>query len=313
LIPALGRLRRLLLGISPRETSFSRRGFQAGDPARREHLEQIGQTFVHGYHAALSDPRPDALGDALDAVSMETRGFAFEGAAMALSLLDHLAPWRRNRWHAFLTGPGSPHAYMVHVGRGWALARLRRPVARALERLDPVLGWLVVDGYGFHEGYFHWPRWVQERAEPARLTGYARRVFDQGLGRSLWFVDGADVTRIPRTIDAFPAARHADLWSGVGLACAYAGGVARDELAALRPAAGAFHPDLAQGVAFAAKARERAGNLAPHTELACEVLCNSSAAEAAALSDATFADLPRDGSEPAYEVWRRRIRTRFGG
>ena len=50
---------------------------------------------------------------------------------------------------------------MMHVGLGWALARLRRSVTPYLAQLDPLLGWLAVDGYGFHEGYFDWPRYVE--------------------------------------------------------------------------------------------------------------------------------------------------------
>ena len=119
---------------------------------------------------------------------------------------------------------------MVHVGAGWALAQLRLRVDRALARLDPLLGWLAVNGYGFHHGYFHGPRrWIASESRVGS-TGYARRVFDQGLGRSLWFVEGAEVARIAATIARFPASRHADLWSGVGLACAYAGGVAAEAI-----------------------------------------------------------------------------------
>jgi hypothetical protein len=71
-------------------------------------------------------------------------------------------------------------------------------------------------------------------------------------------------------------------------------------------------PELAQGVAFAAKARERAGNPAAHTELAAQAICGLSAAEAAAVTDAAFQDLPADRpGEPAFEVWRRRIQDQF--
>ena len=37
-----------------------------------------------------------------------------------------------------------------------------------------------------------------------------RHVFDQGLGRSLWFVEGADVSKIRATVRGFPAARRAE-------------------------------------------------------------------------------------------------------
>jgi enediyne biosynthesis protein E3 len=306
---------RRLFGLSLDEVTFSRRGFHEGAAMARHRLEQSGHTFLQGYHAALEKDDLKTLTIRLSSMDLEFRGFAFEGAAMALALLDSLTPWKKNRWQAFVRGPGAAHMYMVHVGVGWAIARLpwlRRQVKRPLAKLDPLLRWLAVDGYGFHEGYFHWPRYVRDQVISDRLTGYARRAFDQGLGRGLWFVEGADVERISVTIATFNSTRHADLWSGVGLACAYAGGVDRAAMETLRSAALPYLPQLAQGAAFAAKARERAGNPAPHTELACQVLCGLPSDAAARLTDEALENLPPDSAEPAYEVWRRRIRTQFG-
>ena len=127
-----------------------------------------------------------------------------------------------------------------------------------------------------------------------------------------WVVAGTGVERIAATIGAFPEERHADLWSGVGLACAYAGGATRSSIGKLRKLAGARSSELALGAAFAAKTRQRAGNPAPHTETAAAVLCGMTAAAAAAITDECLEDLGPRGSEPAYEVWRARIRERFG-
>src|SRR5262249_28067850 len=135
--------------------------------------------------------------------------------------------------------------------------------------------------------------------------------FDQGLGRSLWFVEGADVTKIPETVRTFDSARWADLWSGIGLAAAYVGGAEADALGAMRAAAGPYEPALAQGAAFAAKARQRAGTPAAHTDLACQILCGLSANEAADVTDDALEDLSEAGPLPAYEVWRRRVQCRF--
>jgi hypothetical protein len=236
------------------------------------------------------------------------RGFAFEGAAMALALRDRLAPWRASRFASFLAGPGAPHGYMLRVGAGWALARLRRPPLGAPSGDDPLLGWLVADGYGFHEAYFRTQSVVMRHRVPRRVSGYARRVFDQGVGRALWFVNGADPSLIAEAVASFPAPRHPDVWSGIGLACAYAGGVGRAEIAAIRRAAGQLAPELAQGAAFAAAARTHAGNMAPHTELACRVLTGRSAIQAAGIVDRARIGLPPGFHEPAYETWRRRIR-----
>jgi hypothetical protein len=230
---------------------------------------------------------------------------------MALAMLDILTPWRRTRVRQFLAEAGASHVYMVHVGVGWALARLRRNVARWIARFDPLLRWLIVDGCGFHETFFDWRRYVERQETPTQLTGYSRRMFDVGLGRCLWFVMGADVGRIAETIAAFTEPRRADIWSGVGLASVYAGGVGREELETLRRSAGPYLPQAAQGAAFAAKARQRAGNIVPHTELACRVWCRMSADEAAAVTDQALEGLRFDQTEPAFEVWRRRVQARM--
>ena len=301
-----------LFDISPQETSFARRGFRGDNPAARARLEQVGAAFVLGYRAALTDAQPDSLAPILDGADLVFRGFAYEGAAMALALRDWFTPWKRERVTNLLRGAGDAHTYMVHVGAGWVLARVPGRVNSVLARFDPLLRWLLIDGYGFHEGFFHWPKYLSAgRPAPARLQGYARRVFDQGLGRCLWFIDGTDVTLIPRTIAALAPERHADLWSGVGLAAVYAGEVTAAELESLRAAAGSFQPQLAQGAAFAAKARQRADNSTLYQDLACGVLCGVSAREAAHITDAALENLPANDVEPAYEIWRQRIQKEF--
>jgi len=323
----MGTLSKRVLGIEPRETTFARRGFRCDSPAVRVRLEEVGTSFVRGYHLALEIDDCKALAAQIVAeVEPDCIGFGFEGAAMALTLLDTLVPWRRGRLQRLLDGPGGAHVYIVHVGAGWALARLPVPVGRFLARLDPLLGWLALDGYGFHQGFFHWRRAVARQEVPRRLHGYARRVFDQGLGRSLWFVDAAEPGRIAAEISAFPEARRADLWSGVGLACGYAGGIGRAAIAELRLLAGRCRPELAQGVAFAAKARLVAGNPTPDTALACTEVCDMSVEQAAAVTDRA---LPRGGEGwpgspvmaahapplapevPAFELWRQRIQRSF--
>jgi hypothetical protein len=305
-----GQLRKHVLGIAPIEAAFRRRGFFDGDAGIRSRLEQVGSEFLRGYHGALEVGQPERFGSLLNSGPAEFRGFAFEGAAMGLALLDFLTPWDRDRVRRFLAGPGEAHAYMVHVGVGWVLARVRRKITAPPGYLDPLFGWLAVDGFGFHEGYFSASRYVYAQ-KPPRASGYACRVFDQGLGRSIWFVDCGDVHRIPNTIAAFRTSRQADLWSGVGLACAYAGGADSAALVSLRDAAGSMLPHLSQGVAFAAKARLRAGNPSRLTDLAAEVVCGISAAAAAEITELALADCLVAGSEPAYEVWRQGIRSRL--
>ena len=293
-----------LLSIDPREVEFARRGFSCALPAVQARLENVGRVFLLGYSAALAHKDQDRLAKLLNHVEPEDRGFAYEGAAMALTLLDAL--WlRRNAFLQFAEGAGKRHIFMLHVGAGWAYARvpwLRRRVEKVFKKLDPVLRWLVIDGYGFHQGYFHSGTQIEAK-NFLRLSPDARHVFYQGLGRSLWFANGADARRIARAIFAFPKVYHGDAWSGVGLACAYAGGVSPDATMAMRRLAGIHAAALAQGAAFAAKARELAGNPARHTELTCAKLCGIDAAEAAALCDQALFHLAGRNSSP-YQAWR---------
>ena len=277
----------------------------------RAKLEHIGETFLRGYRAALAGSEIGALALHLDNIDAEFRGFAYEGAAMALDLLDQLTPWKRSSWTSeFLAGPAEPHTFMVIVGIGWSIARLHLGLDRRLSNLDPLLRWLAIDGWGFHEGYFHWPRYAGGKVHPRRLKGYARRAFDQGLGRSMWFIGGADPEAILDLLDRFPDSRRGDLWSGVGLACTYTGSADSGELMRLRQVSGAWWPHLAQGAVFAAKARQRAGNFTESADEACRLLAGLPAIEAAALSDLMVRGAA-DGAEPAYEVWRTRIQMRL--
>ena len=299
-----------LLSIDIREVTFARRGFSSTRPEIRDRLEHVGSVFLVGYHAALQLDAPEALRERLERVELEYRGFAYEGAAMALTLCDAVLP-RSTRFQEFMEGEGKRHIYMLHVGAGWACARvpwLRRRMERFIRRFDPVLRWLVLDGYGFHQGYFHFKAPVDSAVN--RLSMDARHVFYQGLGRSLWFVHGCDFHKISKTISSFPAIYQGDAWSGIGLACAYAGGTSSGEMKEAVSLAGRFNFALAQGAAFAAKARQLAGNEAAHTEEACAVFVRMSTDEAATLTDTALAQINRNSSSP-YQQWREQVQNHF--
>ena len=271
-------------------------------------LENIGRVFLRGYHCALAGKHPAGQ---LEQVELEHRGFAYEGAAMALALRDELSFGAR-ALPRFISGDGQRHLYMLHVGAGWAYARLpwRRRLEAVLTRFHPVLRWLIIDGYGFHQGYFHAREQGRIAGSMEPLSVDARHVFHQGLGRSLWFSRGADAQAIARSIASLPALYGEDAWSGVGLACAYAGGVLVETIATLRRLAGEHAAAMAQGAAFAAKARQLASNPAAHTETACAVLCGMPAQAAAALCDLKFQQIDLLHSCP-YQHWRKLVQSVF--
>ena len=297
-----------MFGLAEREIDFSYRGFLIKDEQKRKHLENSGGKFVDGFNIALASNSVDELGQTLrETIDPAFQGFAHEGAAMALWILDWVTPWNRNRFQTFLAGPGEPHYYMSVIGAGWAMGRLPGNFDRRREAVDPFFGWLAADGYGFHEGFFKPEASFIRHETPKKLNPYSYQAFDQGLGRSMWFYCCADVDQIVKTLRAFPKERHASLWAGIGLACTYAGGLSESEIEHLKTEAGDLAEHMAQGCAFACKARFRAGNPVPHNELASRVLCGINAIEAAEITDKALGDWPENAGN-RFELWRSRIR-----
>jgi enediyne biosynthesis protein E3 len=314
---AWDRLRRRILTPDVSQTTMAVRGFHVKNPVAADRLETVGRSFLEGYAAAAEAPRPAAAEPALQEVPTAYRGFAYEGAAMALAMRDGLPGGGRRHVEQFLTGEADRHIYMVYVGVGWAMARLPRMRWNTLYAQDRLLRWLILDGYGFHQAYFRTERYVH--GQPQQDLGwpvdgpawYARRCVDQGIGRATWFVAGTDPRRVVDTFARFSEDRRADLYAGAGLAAAYAGGADEAELAWFADAAGGYRAHVAQGAAFAAAARLRAGLVVPHNELATSVLCGVSVAQASAICEESRVGLRDAAGQPAYEQWRQRIRSRL--
>jgi hypothetical protein len=284
-------------------------------------LETVGEMFLTGYAYAAEAKAVEEAEERLEQLPDYFRGFAYEGAGMGFAMRDGL-PFGGRLTSAFLNGRGRDHIYMVYVGIGWAMARLPRMrwAKASAAATDPLLRWLVLDGYGFHQAYFHTRRYVEEQyQEPGfpwpggAAGGYAGHVIDQGIGRAMWFVAGTDPDLCTTMIEKFAPERHADLLSGAGLASTYAGGATEDELRVLWERAGAHRSYVAQAAAFAAEARVRAGLVVAHTETAAQFFCGMPAKEAAAVTDRMRPDPVVDGTVPAFEIWRSRIADEFAG
>ena len=228
---------------------------------------------------------------------------------MGVTVADALS-LRRGRLTAWLRATETSFTYLAHVGVGWALARVPFGYHQVWHKLDPIHRWLAYDGLGFHDAYFY----------PARVLegwrrvsgGYRSRAYDQGIGRALWFVGGADIEWVAATINSFVEPRRSHLWSGLGLALAYAGCTDQTSLALARERAGQFLPDLAQGAAFGAAAHLRAGYEPDHARAALQAFAGLTPANASALVDDVRCRLPcaeKDRYRPRYEEWRAAVRS----
>ncbi len=309
-----GYLRHLLFKVSYSNTKFEKRNFIAQNDSTKEHLEGIGANFLDGYHLALKSENVSSLVNELEKNNDEFLGFRYEGAAMAYSIFDLLNPFGRTKLNALIHSPeGNDHIYMLHVGAGWAFARIPSRIEKNIERFHPIYRWLVIDGYGFHQAFFKTKKYVLDSTEPTEFKNpYAKQVFYQGMGRCLWFIECADPERIANRISTFPFRYKADLWSGVGLACAYAGGADEETILRLKELARDYLPHLSQGVVFAAKARERAGIITHSCETTSALICGISVREAASIADNCLSKINTNlSSDQQYESWRNSIRGLF--
>jgi hypothetical protein len=296
-----------LFKVSYKEATLQKRGFFVKDAHSASLLENIGIAFLDGYHHCLDITDQAVLCRSLDQKTNLFRGFSYEGAAMGMAVKDAFKAAHNKHIHGFLDGPGNHHVYMLHVGIGWAYARLPFHVENILPRFDPLLRWLIIDGYGFHEAYFKTEKIVRQQLLP-KLSQQATHVFYQGVGRALWFICGTEVDNVAKTLQAFPAHFHADLWAGIGLAAVYAGGAMAPELQRLKGHSGAHLPFLLQGVAFAAKARERADTVTTDTNNAITAVTGYNLSTVAAVTDRALLKVdPLQDAFTQYYAWRKMI------
>lgn len=316
-----GSLRRLAMAPSLAAVTFAERGFPARPSPVTERLESIPQSVICGFEWALDARDQWEVERRLALVETEMRGFAYEGATMAFTIRDVM---RGERTREFLLGPAQPHIFLTYIGIGFAMARLpRRLWSKVLPDLGgspyyPTMSWLAVDGYGFDRAYFDTKRWVDGRFVPrpypwAGDSAYFLRAVDQGIGRALWFIHGADVAEVAQRVAGFPGERRADLWSGVGLAATFAGGASGLPLKRMRDLAGEHAPELGVGTVLAAKARDYAGYVPDFIEAATLALGGVTVEECVALADRTEDASRAGGPLPPYELWRRAIRAHFAG
>ncbi|MFC4586691.1 DUF1702 family protein [Sphaerisporangium corydalis] len=318
----IGSVRRLMLTPSLAEVTFAVRGFPVTPTDATRRLEAIPQAVITGFEWGIDARDQWEVERRLSMVDQELRGFAYEGATMAFTIVDAMGGQRGTRTRDLLLGPGQPHIFLTYIGIGFAMARLPRPLWKKImpdlsgSAYYPTMSWLAVDGFGFDRAYFDTRRWVDEQRVPAPYAwegspDYFLRAVDQGIGRALWFMHGGQVADIAARVGGFATHRQPDLWSGVGLAATFAGGSGPEGLAALRRASGEHHAQLAQGSVFAAKARTFAGFVPEHTEVATAALTDLSIDGAVALADATAVETPGSDGTPAYELWRAGVRAHF--
>jgi len=315
---ALGKALSAVVTPSLRSTTFGARDFPGRTSPAAARLQRIPQTVVCGFEWSLEEPDLDSLAARLSIVDVELRGFAVEGAAMGLAITDALSPRSRRRLPALLAGPAQPYLLLSLIGVGFAMNHLPRTLwPRLLPQLPdhpylPAADWLAVDGYGFDLAYFDTATYVDRQARPRPYSWrgdpeYFLRAVDQGIGRALWFICGAQPTCVGAAVKRFALSRRPDLWSGVGLAATFAGPATPESMHTLCLQAGADVDHLKQGSAFAARARVDGGHVPDFSAAAAHDLTGTDARSLASIVEQGLGHTGPPGSGD-WETLRTHVR-----
>jgi len=250
--------------------------------ASAQRLDGIIALALSASAVAQSDDAA-ALDQHLDSVDPDFLGFAVEGAGMGLTLLDRRSPVEPSRLRRLQKGRWLRFVPLAYAGAGLGLAELGQAVIPYVEDEKVLTAWFAIDGYAFHLTLLAPEDHLDGQAVPPELSGPAAMVFDQGVARCIWFNAAAEPGAIGAIVGRFPPQRQADLWSGVGLAATYAGGLDPDGLAELRKLSGPHAAMLASGSVFASWLRVLGENEVPGNRTACQALTGMTIDEAAEL------------------------------
>lgn len=300
-----GARRRLLRNmLTKTSVDFSDRGFYLESAASRRHLETYAQAFIDGAVAQVAYGHD--IHEVLLKQDVDSRGFAYEGAAFSAAMMDSLHIYAGRNVRVLNAGPGIAFRHLINVGVGWAMGKTHFP-AGFFSTPDPLLRWLAYDGAGFQRCFFR-PESVNDVL--ARLArGRSRdRIVAQGVGRSLWFIDAGNIDRIRSRVNSAPDNIRGDVWSGVGLAAAYAGDAAPVNSTHLLEAAEKWTSNLGQGVIFGSAARDAHGHVPESTTTLARELLKATPATAAAWADEAALGLRTHRTGPnEYLAWQHRL------
>ena len=273
-------------------------------------METIQHTFLHVHDIFFASPYWKRHVAELESTNIEFRSIAYESVSMSIALEDLKHGDALTNWFQFLNEAASAHATQVHVGLGWAFAQqLKNPIAY-LPELNPMMRYRVLDGYGYYEGIFRRRRSIINHLKLQVDAAVASSALDQGLGRSIWYLNKGIIDEAKIMIEGFAVDRRKDLWRGLGIAIAYVGGCDEETLLEIFSKVDIYKSQLAIGAAMALVSRNYANYISADTELVCNVFCNKTANEIVLLNEKLRERLDLNEAN-AYENWLNELQKAF--
>ena len=235
----------------------------------------VQDTFKRGKEKATTTENLNKLNEWLLELPKEFISVAYEGASMGVAIKSIEETNSLNQWNKFYNDFGLKHSSQMHVGLGWAFAELNLKFKDVDLVIDPVLKYRVLDGYGYYEGIFKRRQSIRTQQVPQHFNEIELRAYNQGLGRSLWYIAQGEVEKLVKLINIFAENRHNDMWRGIGIAVAYVGGVEALNIEQLVIGSGQHLSSFKSGVALLIQSRAKAGSIVNDTENISNILFNT--------------------------------------
>jgi hypothetical protein len=207
-----------------------------------ENIETIVSTFQKGRSLSQQELGLEELISKLNQFELRYRSVAFEGASMGVALQSPIETWKV---YAKAT---EKHDTQVHIGLGWAIAEKELDINSTLREIEPRMHTKVLEGHGYWHGLFRRRLTIRTQQVPENIIREFQRGFDQGVGRSIWYLANGEVAKVVNIINHFSEDRKANLWQGIGVASTYVGGCSDELIAELKSASGEFNKNFEKGI-----------------------------------------------------------------
>ena len=275
-----------------------------------QNTESIQSIFLDTQLFYATHDNMPALIEYLEKTEPEFRSIAYESASMAIAIKSFETDGFPGDWLLFANGAARAHKAQVYAGLGWAIAKFNLHFLETVKELDTQMHFRIADGCGYYDGSFRRRPTVLSQQLPVYLPAAAMPMYDQGVGRSIWYTAKTDIKKIHSLIETFPANRQADMWRGIGIAVAYVGGCSNGDLKTLLQYAGINGPQLACGAALAAKSRLMANTMTTDTER-CSRLWFTLAANDSKFLNFYQGDIAAGEFEIIYGNWINQVEERL--
>lgn len=247
----------------------------------------------------------------LESTDIEFRSIAYESASMSIALDDLKQGEQLTNWFRFLNEAATAHSTQLHVGLGWAFAQALKNPIDYLAELNPMSRYRVLDGYGYYEGIFRRRRSIINHLKLQVEDAVASSAIDQGIGRSIWYLNKGIIDDAKTMIEGFAVERHKDLWRGLGIAIAYVGGCDEELLQEIFSKSDSFKTQLATGAAMALVSRDAAKCISIDTKLVCNVWCKQIPEQVLEINCSIKSKLDLNAAD-AYNNWIGELEKTFG-